>query len=386
MGSHQQPIAPEKKIQQLVALKQAGSFSLSQTGYPVPAPDEICIRNRAVGLNQLDNKNFDRGMMIRPEQWPVVLGMDTAGVVEVVGAKVTGFKAGDAVVSVAGLPGRPGTQGDRNKMSAFQDVTTVPATWASRKPKGWSFAEACSVPMCYLAAAATITHGLCTPLPFLQSAGPGTPGVGTPQQQSPPVIKSVLVLGGSSGVGASAIQLLRIALPKAKIISTNSVSQNKRVMDMGADAWVDRHLEVEEIIAATRNQNDERGVDAILDAVGYAGESPKVLRVLRDDGPRMYAYVMTDKEEREVPEGVRAMRCFAGMMLNTLAPGPLGGKAVGSAASGSGAMAKLVDLVDEGKFKLPLDVQVVGQELGDIPAGLKMLKEGVSGTKLVVAL
>ncbi len=71
------------------------------------------------------------------KDWPAIFGIDTAGVVEVVGANVTEIKAGDAVMSSAGLGGRRG---------AFQDVTTVPARFACRKPSAWSFAQSCSVP------------------------------------------------------------------------------------------------------------------------------------------------------------------------------------------------------------------------------------------------
>ena len=118
-----------------VALRKGGPFQLIDGTYPTPGPDEICIRNRVVALNQLDVKSLDYGMMVK--SFPEIFGIDTAGVVEVVGANVTAFKAGDAVMSSAGLGGRK---------AAFQDVTTVPAHFASRKPANWSFSQACCVP------------------------------------------------------------------------------------------------------------------------------------------------------------------------------------------------------------------------------------------------
>jgi NADPH:quinone reductase-like Zn-dependent oxidoreductase len=129
------PAATEKTMKQYVAIKKGGPFQVVNGSYPIPAPDEICIRNRAVALNALDLKSLDHGMMV--QQYPEIFGIDTAGVVEVVGSNVTAFKAGDAVMSSAGLGGRKG---------AFQDVTTVPAHFASRKPATWSFAQACSAP------------------------------------------------------------------------------------------------------------------------------------------------------------------------------------------------------------------------------------------------
>lgn len=103
--------------------------------YPEPGPDEICIRNWAVALNCIDWKRHYYGLMV--ERWPIILGMDTAGVVEAVGTDVTDFKPGDAVMSLAGFNGRAG---------AFQDITTVPAHFAAKKPERWSFEEAATVP------------------------------------------------------------------------------------------------------------------------------------------------------------------------------------------------------------------------------------------------
>jgi len=129
------PAASEKTMRQYVATKKGGPFQVVKGPYPIPGPDEICIRNRAVALNALDLKSLHHGMMV--QSYPEIFGIDTAGVVEVVGSNVTDFKAGDAVMSSAGLGGRKG---------AFQDITTVPAHFASRKPSTWSFAQACSAP------------------------------------------------------------------------------------------------------------------------------------------------------------------------------------------------------------------------------------------------
>ena len=129
------PNSSRKLVQQYVATKQGGPFQIIRIEYPTPGPNEICIRNRAVALNQLDVKNLYHGMMV--EGWPEVLGIDAAGVIEAVGDKVTDFKAGDAVMSLAGFGGKTG---------AFQDVTVVPAHYAAKKPSGWTFEEAASVP------------------------------------------------------------------------------------------------------------------------------------------------------------------------------------------------------------------------------------------------
>ena len=121
------------------------------------------------------------------------------------------------------------------------------------------------------------------------------------------------------------------------------------------------------------------GVDAIIDAVAAAAEDQGVFRTLRSEeegGPMLYAHVFTGRDlEKEglIPEEVKATRVFGHMMFVT----PDGDLS---------AMNRLADLVDQGSFRLPLEVEVVGSGLEGIGPGLERLREGVSGTKLVVAL
>lgn len=185
-----------------------------------------------------------------------------------------------------------------------------------------------------------------------------------------PSIRSILVVGGSSGVGASSVQLLRLALPLAVIITTNSPKHNDHVMKLGATTCTDRHDPnlVEKAKSACPGGD---GVDAIIDAVGGSAENAGLFDVLRPDGPKLYSQVFTGNKV-VIPEGVSSVTIFGRMMFQL--PG------------GMFAMSKLVDLVDDGKFKLPLQVNVSGNGLEAIGPGLEKLKAGVSGTKLVVSL
>jgi NADPH:quinone reductase-like Zn-dependent oxidoreductase len=124
-----------KFINKYVATQQGGPFELVKGPYPEPDLDEICIRNRAVALNPIDLKSLHHGTKV--QGWPAILGIDVSGVVEAVGKDVKDFKVGDPVMSLAGFGGRAG---------GFQDVTTVPAHFACRKPADWTFEEAASVP------------------------------------------------------------------------------------------------------------------------------------------------------------------------------------------------------------------------------------------------
>ncbi|KAK3322686.1 hypothetical protein B0H66DRAFT_639070 [Apodospora peruviana] len=388
------PPGPSRKlVSQYVALKQGGPFQLTSTPYPIPGPEEICVRNRAVGLNPLDVKTLYQGLMPVVQKWPEVLGIDAAGVVEAVGDNVTDFKAGDAVFSLAGFGGKAG---------AFQDVMVVPTHFAAKKPSSWTFEEASSVPICYLAAAACLLKGLSLRLPFMQdppkdllagpdrvayvddASNPPSPNifrkpslVPAPPPNNNDKIRSILVLGGSSGVGSSAIQLLRQVLgPAVTILSTNSPANNTHLMKLGATACINRNDNtgsklVSAIKAATP---DGKGVDAILDAVSAAEADKMVFEALSSRGPKLYCQVMTGPGKVDAPNDVRA------------AAQPVFGRMTFEAPGGRRAMSRLAELVEAGNYKLPLRVEVVGKGLEAIPNGLEKLRDGVSGTKLVVSL
>ncbi|KHN94885.1 Alcohol dehydrogenase superfamily, zinc-type [Metarhizium album ARSEF 1941] len=348
-----------KTIKQYVAVKKGGPFQVVTGPYPSPGPGEVCIRNLAVGLNPLDWKNLYYGEMVK--SWPEVFGIDTAGIVESVGSGVTAFSPGDAVMSLAGHGGRAG---------AFQEVTTVPAHFVCKKPAAWTFEEASSVPICYLTAATAVTKALGAPLPYLrEDSSPVGDGPDAHGATAAP-IRSVLVVGGSSGVGASAVQLLRLALPLATIISTNSPRHDEDITGLGATLCVDRHDP--KLVATVKSVSPGGGgVDAIIDAVGGAAENAELFGALRVDGPRIYSQVLTG-DKIAVPDGVSSVVVFGRMMFQL--PG------------GMRAMSKLVELVEEGKFNLPLQVSVAGKAFEAIGTGLESLKAGVSRTKLVVSL
>lgn len=395
-----------KPIRQFVATRRGGPFQIITTDYPQPGPDEICIRNRAVGLNPVD---LDEEIDIRKE-YPASLGTDVAGVVEVVGSQVTAFKVGDAVMATCDGDGG----GEGGKYAAFQDITTVCSESACRKPVSWTFAEAASAPCvprfpptpaqqltpcrtAYLTACMALSSVLHVPLPhLLPRPHPQTPNTDPsseyitalrppspsrrrplPPKTPPPALTSVLVLGGSSAFGAAAIQLLRLSLPEeTPIISTNPTAHKAWVTGvLGATACVDgRGMADEELVAAVRALTPGgKGVDGVVDAVGELDRD-------HGHGDGFWGFMI----EKGKPEG-RPSRVYS--------CGPEG--ATWQTSSDifdfhvrhlPEAMRGLGELVDEGRYKLPLEVEVVGKGLEGVAGGLEKLRAGVSGKVLVVAL
>ena len=176
-------------------------------------------------------------------------------------------------------------------------------------------------------------------------------------------------MGGSSAVGAAAIQLLRIALPDAVILATSSPKHHTLITSHGATAALNYKSPdlVEEIKKASPTGE---GVEAILDAVNGIQIDPSLFQVLI--GPKHFAEVATGQNVKDVPADVKHNLVFGRQLFG--APG------------GSGALAVLGRLVDEERYKLPVPITVVGKGFEAIEEGLKTLKDGVSGTKLVVSL
>ncbi len=95
-----------------------------------PGPDEVRIRNHAVGLNYID-VYYRTGLY--PTPLPAGLGFEAAGVVEAVGSNVKFLKEGDRVAHGQG------------PLGAYADVRVMPATMVVRLPKKISFDEGAAV-------------------------------------------------------------------------------------------------------------------------------------------------------------------------------------------------------------------------------------------------
>ncbi|KAH7025670.1 chaperonin 10-like protein [Microdochium trichocladiopsis] len=315
-------------------------------------PTEVLVRLRAVAVNPADYKMIDSGH--RVQSWPLVAGLDGAGEVAAVGEQVSRFRVGDGVLAAFATGERSGS---------FQDFAVVEERMVAKKPELWSFEEAASVVVCYITALVGLVKGLGLRPPFLPS-----------QDTTSSPIKSVLVLGGSSAVGAAAIQLLRLSLPpEATILATSSPRHHRHLEEyLGASKAVDRSSKslVQDVQQLTP---DGHGVDAIVDAVGAGAGSDGIFDVLRTDGLQRYAQVWTGDEEVSVLSRVDSV-----LFRSRDLPSIDGHEEV---------LRALEKLLEEGKYKLPLPVKVVdGRGLAAFESGLGLVRNGVSGEKVVVRL
>ena len=176
-------------------------------------------------------------------------------------------------------------------------------------------------------------------------------------------------MGGSSGVGAAAIQLLRLVLPQALILATGSSQHHPSIKSLGADEVFDYRSKspTKEIKQASPNG---QGVEVIIDAVNSVALDLSLFEVLT--GPKHFAEVATGQNVKEVPEGIQHHLVL--------------GAAVYGAPGAKNLIPVLTKLVEEGKYKVPTAVTVVGKGFDAIDEGLQILQKGVSRTKLVVTV
>jgi putative PIG3 family NAD(P)H quinone oxidoreductase len=219
-------------------------LSLVETPVPSPGPGEVLIRVAAAGVNRPDIQQR-RGLYPPPPGASPVLGLDVAGIVERIGEDVAWPRPGEAVCALANGGG-------------YAEFCSVPAVQCMPIPKGLSFVEAAALPEAFFTVWNTMI--------WLGRLGPG---------------ETLLVQGGTSGVGMAAIQIAR-SLRDAHVLATAGSDEKCRIcVATGAHAAI--NYKTSDWPAEVRRLTEGRGVDVILD--GQAGPSTqRELALLREDG------------------------------------------------------------------------------------------------------
>ena len=212
--------------------------------------------------------------------------------------------------------------------------------------------------ICFVTAVCAIVNSLKIPLPFLQAMS---------IEGQPP--SSILVLGGSSATGAAAIQLLRKAYSLLPILTTSSVKHHPRLKDLGATYTIDYNSpSVVADIKAT--SPGAAGVDVIIDCVSAGVSQTDITNVLDPTGSKRYAAVVTGAPV-PLSEGVNKVDVSAWSVFDMQGSKQL--------------IPSLTKLVEEGTYRVPLPVRVVGHGLEELPIVLDEVKT-VSGEKVIVTL
>lgn len=193
---------------------------------PEPKENEVLIRVKAASVNPVDVA-IRKGYLkeFTGNKFPLILGMDASGVVEKVGANVHKFKIGDPVLAFFTLAGEGG----------YAQFVVATENEIAPKPSAITFEQAAAVP----AAGSTAWTAL---------VETGNLKAG----------QTVLIHGGSGGVGHFAIQIAKAR--GAKVIATASSTNQDFLKQLGADVAVDYTKQKFEDVA--------KDVDLVLDSVG----------------------------------------------------------------------------------------------------------------------
>ncbi len=326
--------------------------------YPQPAAGEVVVRVRAVGLNLVDGVRGPLlGLVVPWLKFPAVVGGDVAGQVVEVGPGVTRLRPGDRVLGLA-----LGLERSRNRPAegAFQHHVVLLQHLVSPIPDTMSFEQAAVLPL-QLATAAT---GL-----FQQDHL----GLALPTPNPPDRETTVLVWGGSTGVGSNAIQLARNA--GYRVVATASARHVDYLRSLGAAETVDRtsRTAIDDLVAAI-------GADPLAGslAIGHGSLRPVMAVAGRVPGTKRVASAAPPRLTRLQAHGAGRL----GLQVSGIWGGSLKDNEVGPGVFVDFLPAALAS----GAYRSAPEAEIVGRGLEAIPAGLARLRQGVSAKKLVVAL
>lgn len=225
----EQNALPEKMT--AVAISEPGGpmvLKPEQRTVPRPGPGEILLRVRAAGINRPDVLQR-KGAYPPPPGASDLPGLEAAGEVAAIGEGVKRWQVGDRVTALT-----PG--------GGYAEFCVVHETNALPVPHGFTFTEAAAVPETYF----TVWHNVFQRGGLLEG-------------------ETLLVHGGSSGIGTTAIQLAA-ALGSKVIATAGSAEKCAACAALGAMRAI--NYREEDFVAAVKEETDGRGADVILDMIG----------------------------------------------------------------------------------------------------------------------
>lgn len=218
----------EMTVVEITEFGRPGVLRLAPRPVPAPAAGEVLIRVEAIGVCRPDSLQR-RGMHPPPPGASDVPGLEVAGTVATVGAGATDWKAGDAVCAL--LPG-----------GGYAEYATAHLLQLLPIPQNWSAVEAATLPE----NAFTVWENVFRRARL--AAG-----------------ETLLVHGGTSGLGSLAIMLAR-AFGARAIATAGSDAKCAACLRIGADAAL--NYKSGDFVPWTMAQTGGRGADVVIDIVG----------------------------------------------------------------------------------------------------------------------
>lgn len=244
---------------EIVNMGPEGALRSTQRPVPQPKPGEVLIRVEAIGVCRPDSLQR-RGMHPPPAGASDLPGLEVAGSVVDVAQGVRRWKVGDAVCAL--LPG-----GGYAEYAVSPQQTVLPV------PRNWTAVEAATLPENFF----TVWDNVFRRARL--AAG-----------------EILLVHGGTSGIGSTAIMLAR-AFGARALATAGSDKKCEACLRIGAEKAI--HYKNADFVAAVMEHTSNRGVDVVVDIVGgdYVQRSLDVLALegrlvhLATQGPQKRATI-----------------------------------------------------------------------------------------------
>ncbi|KAF4433104.1 Zinc-binding alcohol dehydrogenase domain-containing cipB [Fusarium acutatum] len=309
---------------------KADRLVVQDAPYPNPGPGEVVIRS--------ENK------------YPLIPGADVAGVVHEVGAGVGHLKQGQRVMGYC-----MGLGLNDNRFAAYQHYCLVHETLVAPVPDHIKLSDAVVLPLAITTVSASLYHPDHLSLPL-------------PQKQPVDTGKTILVWGGSSSVGATAIQFL--VASGFKVIATASKHNHSLIRSLGASKVLDYNSPsiIDEAVATLQNHD----LAACYDAISEPQTMAKLGAILDQLGPCKTCFVVPPRGE--ISKNIRWTLSLAFELLNDK------GRPIADHIWHEFVPKALRD----GQLQTKPEPVVVGNGLEGIQEGLEKLQKGVSAQKYII--
>src|SRR5690606_14602742 len=224
------PLPTEMRHVDLPAFGGPEVMKLATGPVPQPRPGELIVKVEAAGVNRPDVAQRS-GNYPPPKDASPILGLEVAGAVVTLGEGVTDFAIGDKVCGLANGGG-------------YAEYCALPAGQTLPFPKGYDAVKAAALPETFFTVWANL----------FQMAGL-TEG------------ETVLIHGGTSGIGTTAIQLAK-AFGAEVYATAGSAEKCEACVKLGAKRAI--NYRDEDFAEVVKSETGGKGVDVVLDMIGAA--------------------------------------------------------------------------------------------------------------------
>lgn len=266
--------------------KPGGPEVLVAAERPVPQPkaDEVLVRVEAAGVNRPDVLQR-LGLYPMPPGTPTIMGLEIAGEIVALGDGVDRWRVGDRVCALVAGGG-------------YAQYCAAPAGQCLPIPAGWSANNAAGLPETWFTVWSNVAM-----------RGRAVAG------------ETMLVHGGTSGIGVTAIQAAKV-IGMTVIVTAGSADKCAAALRLGADHAID--YKAQDFVAEVAAITGGRGVDLVLDMVG-GDYLPRNLACLADEGRHVsIAFQKGPRADLDLTAVMRKRLTLTGSMLR---PRPVAFKA-----------------------------------------------------------